>query len=71
MAFNHYEWRTTRDALTEFYFLLGELNGFTEGTDEYETILDQIRSLNGFPAGAEDSDETDLFEIITTDVTIH
>jgi len=68
MAGNSYQWRTTKSALEEFYFLLGELNGFTEGTEDYDTLLEQIRMLPGFPIY---SDEDDLVEIVTTDVTIH
>ena len=43
------EWRLTRATNDLFMELMEQLEHYTEGTDEHEAIMDQIRSLPGHP----------------------
>ncbi len=43
------DWRLTKATKELFLSYMDELELYTEGSDEYEAIQDQIRSLPGHP----------------------
>ena len=61
------DWRLTRGTKELFLSYMDELELYDEGTDEYEVIQDQIRSLPGHPGG---TTRDDWIWLVVTDFQV-
>jgi hypothetical protein len=61
------EWRLTRAVKDRWYELIDELECYSEGSDEHEIIMDQIRSLPGHP---KNTTREDLILQVVTDFQV-
>jgi hypothetical protein len=62
-----FEWRVTGKVKELWTELMDQLELYEEGTDEYEGIQDQIRSLPGHPVG---TSREDLIVLEVTDFQV-
>jgi hypothetical protein len=61
------EWSLTRNTKELFLSLMDELELYDEGTDDYETVQDQIRSLPGHPMN---TTRDDFIWLVVTDFQV-
>lgn len=63
----HWTWRLTRAQRWHFQELLEQLNDLNEHTDRYRAIVDEMKSIPGYPRAMDP--DLDTFEFELTDST--